>query len=212
MHGGLMHGSPRRGCANRRRRPRPANTEQVPHVPGYAPRTLLSIFTPSPSRTLRIISANHLKTGRPWVPPSVAIRNYRSILHTQHKDADPTAFQRMFLQDVAQKARNRPSELKIRDLGESLISPQDARAQSAACGWHQRGAYPARRSCGRVAEGGGLLNLIAPYPPVPFGLTVYEFVDVFPFSRFIVSRLNTLGTYQFGGNCGGKKKARARRA
>jgi hypothetical protein len=59
-----------------------------------------------------------------------------------------------------------------------------------------------------VAEGGGLLNLIAPYPPVPFGLTVYESVDVFPFSHSIVSRLNTLGAYQFGGNCGGKKKAR----
>jgi hypothetical protein len=30
-----------------------------------------------------------------------------------------------------------------------------------------------------VAEGGGSLNLIATYPPVPFGLTVYESVDVF---------------------------------
>jgi hypothetical protein len=43
-----------------------------------------------------------------------------------------------------------------------------------------------------VAEGGGLLNLIAPCPPVPFGLTVCESVDVFPFSHSIVSRLNTL--------------------
>jgi hypothetical protein len=122
--------------------PHPANTEQVPHVPGYAPRTLLSIFTPSPSRTLRIISANHLKTGRPWVPPSVAIRNYRSILHTQHKDADPTAFRRMFLPDVAQKARNRPSELKI---PEAEATTDDVRAANRTRSrYHRR--RPARQS------------------------------------------------------------------
>jgi hypothetical protein len=38
--------------------------------------------------------------------------------------------------------------------------------KSAACGWPSRQAYPRRWSCGRVAEGGGLLNryrVVKPY-------------------------------------------------
>ena len=38
--------------------------------------------------------------------------------------------------------------------------------ESAACGWPPRRAYPPYRSCGRVAEGGGLLNryrVVKPY-------------------------------------------------
>ena len=33
-----------------------------------------------------------------------------------------------------------------------------SQTESAACGWLPRQAYPRSRSCGRVAEGGGLLN------------------------------------------------------
>jgi hypothetical protein len=58
-----------------------------------------------------------------------------------------------------------------------------------------------------VAEGGGLLNLRAPYPPVPFGLIVSVFVDVLAFGRFTFSRLSTLDTRPSGGNFGGKKPA-----
>jgi hypothetical protein len=41
-----------------------------------------------------------------------------------------------------------------------------ARPESAACGWPPRRAYRPLRSCGRVAEGGGLLNryrVVKPY-------------------------------------------------
>src|SRR6185369_12715666 len=41
-----------------------------------------------------------------------------------------------------------------------------AQSESAACGWPPRQAYPRSWSCGRVAEGGGLLNryrVVKPY-------------------------------------------------
>jgi hypothetical protein len=61
----------------------------------------------------------------------------------------------MFLEDVAQMARKS-------DRGREGTVPRfhdvANEAQSAACGSAQCRAYPPQRSCGRVAEGGGLLN------------------------------------------------------
>jgi hypothetical protein len=72
--------------------------------------------------------------------------------------------------------RARKDALKTRDMGyrprekcaRSDGAPKWPRRnlKSAACGWPSRQAYPRSRSCGRVAEGGGLLNryrVVKPY-------------------------------------------------
>jgi hypothetical protein len=53
-----------------------------------------------------------------------------------------------------------------RYLGRPVWSRRIAALKPAACGWSLRRAYPPYRSCGRVAEGGGLLNryrVVKPY-------------------------------------------------
>src|ERR1700756_3043179 len=77
---------------------------------------------------------------------------------------------------------------------QSRTASESGDLESAACGLRPPRAYPPQRSYGRVAEGGGLLNLRAPYPPVPLSLIVYVFVDVLAFGCPNSSRLKTPST------------------
>src|ERR1700722_2722819 len=83
-------------------------------------------------------------------------------MHTQHKDGKRDAFGLRFLKAVAQKARKSAQSRKPGP----LIGLEQGGRQSAACGSPRCRAYPPQRSCGRVAEGGGLLNryrVVKPY-------------------------------------------------
>jgi hypothetical protein len=60
----------------------PVNAEQVPHVPEKAPRTLLSIFTPSP-RCGYLGGPLTGRRGDLGFPPPSQFRNYPSVLLTQ---------------------------------------------------------------------------------------------------------------------------------
>ena len=73
-----------------------------------------------------------------------------------------------------------------------------------------RRAYPPSRSCGRVAEGGGLLKGCETYRPVAHDTTTCDFIDVFDTRRSSLSRLISANTKQFGGNPGGNWQANRR--
>src|SRR3954470_21064917 len=62
--------------------------------------------------------------------------------------------------------RVRPTRLCAFFFIEGSPANEICQPETRACGWSPRRAYPAFRSCGRVAEGGGLLNryrVVKPY-------------------------------------------------
>src|SRR5579863_3874303 len=95
------------------------------------------------------------KNGRPRVPPSVAARRITEASCTRNiKTAEPKLWDRCF----SKLLHKRHARLNGHCRGDAALSTSGTAAKSAACGSAQCRAYPPCWSCGRVAEGGGLLN------------------------------------------------------
>ena len=164
----------------------PVRAEQVPLVPpGYGPRNTaqpLSALADSRILARNVSDPPNNRTTSGCPPPSRRQRN-RSSLHTQYKDSLEKPPGGCFWVDVAQIARHHGSRAN------ADVMPGPNRADLGAfklqlAARPRVGHIGPQRSCGRVAEGGGLLNryrVVKPYRgfeslrlrhPLPCGLRV----------------------------------------
>src|SRR5579872_3150314 len=141
--------------------------EQVPHILwDMSPGTLLSILAPSPlphrMREFREPPQDNRhevpQDGRPRVPPSAAFQKLPK-LHEQAIQRRPRG---RFPAEVSGRCCSKGTHLRAVRLQttqrDGRKAPPAVVFNLAACGSARRRAYPRLWSCGRVAEGGGLLN------------------------------------------------------
>ncbi len=116
------------------------------------------------SRGSRLARVARFKTSNS--ASSILRRTERSALRSRNTQV---------LQESPQTALRRMGFAGARRLEWRRRQMATTQPESAACGWPPRRAYRPLRSCGRVAEGGGLLNryrVVKPYrgfesPPAP---------------------------------------------
>jgi hypothetical protein len=98
-------------------------------------------------------------------PPPSQHQSYRSSLRAQYKEWGRGATGRTFLEGCCTNSTHAVLEGRSRCRDEARHS-ELGHLKSAACGSPPCRAYRRQRSCGRVAEGGGLLNryrVVKPY-------------------------------------------------
>jgi hypothetical protein len=152
-----------------------------PYPPGMSPgntaRPLSALASPASQREfLRTTRENHQERTTSGAPLRRDLKIAEASCTRNIKTACGKPSGRGFLKLLHKKHANRVRRSKPA----RLIGPEGDAAQSAACGSPRCRAYPPQRSCGRVAEGGGLLNryrVVKPYRGFE-SLRLRQFYDV----------------------------------
>lgn len=124
-------------------------------VPASGERTRCACRNESPSRDFDLTATTRdagTSRGLPWTPRLVPVRSWARALHGSRS--------------VADKVHRNENQARKDGSGWSRRQMAAAQSESAACGSPPCRAYPPSWSCGRVAEGGGLLNryrVVKPY-------------------------------------------------